>query len=121
MSDRVLRLVSRDDPLPSAGVAAACRVAGCALAAGGQLGFCATCERRYRAGTARRGRLAEALGAHLAALGNPLAIVFGARRRDFGAHVLAHLEELDGTDLHVPAAAVDDYLAELDARAWEAG
>jgi len=70
--------------------------------------------------TAHRGGLVEALCTGLAALGDPLYAAFGARRGEFGAHVLAHLEELNAIDLHVPAAAVEDFVAELDARAQDA-
>jgi len=102
-----------------AGVAA-CRVPGCAGRAQGRLGFCSICERRYEAVTARRGRLVEALCRRLAAIGDPLYAAFGTRRKELGAHVLAHLEELNAIDLHVPASAVEDFVAELDARAQQA-
>lgn len=98
----------------------ACRVPGCAGRAQGRLGFCAECERRYEAVTVLRSRLVEALCAKLASLGDPLYAVFGTRRKELGAHVLAHLEELNAMDLHVPASAVEDLVAELDARAQDA-
>ncbi|MDQ3630037.1 MAG: hypothetical protein M3417_01915 [Actinomycetota bacterium] len=64
--------------------------------------------------------MVEALCTALAALGDPLYAVFGARRNDLGAHVLAHLEELNAIEVHVPATAVEDFVAELDARVQEA-
>ncbi len=60
------------------------------------------------------------LCAALAALGDPLYTALGARRKELGAHVLAHLEELNAIEVYVPAAAVEDFVAELDARAQEA-
>lgn len=66
-----------------------------------------------------RSRLVEALCAKLASLGDPLYVAFGTRRKELGAHVLAHLEELDTIALRVPASAVEDLVAELDARARE--
>ncbi|MEJ7894463.1 MAG: hypothetical protein WKF94_17670 [Solirubrobacteraceae bacterium] len=82
----------------------------------GRLGFCAVCQGRYEAIAARRGQLVEALCTKLVALGDPRFLAFGGRWRDLGSHVLAHLEELDTMELHVPAAAVEDFVAELDAR-----
>ncbi|CAA9518810.1 MAG: hypothetical protein AVDCRST_MAG53-3161 [uncultured Solirubrobacteraceae bacterium] len=64
--------------------------------------------------------MVELLCAALAALGDPLYTAFGARRKELGAHVLAHLEELNAIEVYVPAAAVEDFVAELDARAQEA-
>lgn len=119
MPDNVLFLLPDAGSSAPGGSIPACRVPGCAVRAQGHLGFCAVCERRYEAVTARRGRLIDALCTELAALGDPLYVAFGARHADFGAHVLAHLEELDAIDLHVPAAAVEDFVAELDARAQE--
>lgn len=114
--DDVLRLLPDcgEPKLERAG--SSCRASGCAASAQGGLGFCSVCERRYDAVTARRGRLIEALCTRLAALGDPLYAAFGTRPEDFGAHVLAHLEELEAIDLHVPAAAIEDFVAELDAR-----
>ncbi len=118
MPDLPLRLLLDDRHEPSP-VLAACRVAGCAGPTHGELGFCAVCQLRYEAITARRGRLVEALCARLGAIGDPLFAVFGGQRGEFGAHVLAHLEELNAIDLHVPAAAVEDFVDELDDRARE--
>ena len=116
MPQNPLRLLP-DLPPGSDASPRACRVAGCSASAQGRLGFCAVCERRYEAVAARRSLLVDALCQRLAAMGDPLFAVFGSRRRDFGAHVLAHLEEMNAIDLHVPAAAVQDFVAELDAAA----
>lgn len=119
MPDRDLRLLPSLGASQSDRPAPACRVPGCAVAAQGELGFCAVCECRYEAVTARRGRMVEALCRRLAALGDPLYAAFGSRRKELGAHVLAHLEELNAVDLHVPPAAVEDFVAELDTRAQD--
>jgi len=118
--DDVLRLLPDTGSYERDAGAVACRVPGCAGRAQGRLGFCAVCERRYEAITLLRGQLVEALCAKLATLGDPLYAAFGTRRKELGAHVLAHLEELNAIDLRVPASAVEDLVAELDARAHEA-
>lgn len=120
MPANALHLLPEEGPAECNSRASACRVPGCAAEALGRLRFCVVCERSYEAVTAHRGGLVEALCAALAALGDPLYAAFGARRKELGAHVLAHLEELDTIDVHVPAAAVEDFVAELDARAREA-
>lgn len=94
-----------------------CRVAGCTAAATARLGFCAACALRYDAIALRRGRLVEGLCARLGSIGDPLYAAFGSRRRELGAHVLAHLEEMNAIDLHVPRAAVADLIGEIDAHA----
>jgi hypothetical protein len=85
---------------------------------GGALGFCTSCGLSYIAQRARRRRFVEAVCARLIAAGDPVFAVFGAARpRCFGAHVAAHLVELEARDVHVPPAAVRDYIEELDERA----
>lgn len=123
MLERVLHLLPGDPegPTTTTPPPAACRRSGCTASAEGPLGFCAACQRRYDHATARRGWLVEALCTRLAQIGDPLFAAFGARRADFGAHVLAHLEELDAIELRVPETAVEDFVAELDSRAREAG
>lgn len=39
---------------------------------------------------------------------------FGGRPLAFGAHVVAHLEELQAEACHVPPEAVADYVREID-------
>lgn len=94
-----------------------CRVRDCTGAARSRLGFCAVCQLRYDAVAVRRGRFIEALCAKLGAIGDPRFAAFGSRGQELGAHVLAHLEEMNAIDLHVPGAAVCDLVDELDARA----
>lgn len=52
--------------------------------------------------------------AGLVAAGDPVFAVFSARGGPFGAHVAGHLEAFGAGRLHVPAAAVRDYVDELD-------
>ncbi len=115
----VLRLLPDDEGYARDAGAPACRVPGCAVGAQRQLGSCAVCERRYQAVKMLRGGVVEALCTKLAAVGDPLHAAFGGRRTEFGARVLAHFEGFNAIDLHVPAAAVEDFVAELDARAQE--
>lgn len=120
--DNLLRILPATGSLEGSTAIATCRVPGCAAGrVRGQLGFCAVCALRYEAARSLRGGMAETLCTKLAALGDPHYAVFGACRKDFGEHVLAHLEELSAIDLHVPVAAIEDLVAELDARARQAG
>ena len=119
MPDPVLRLLP-DDALDDRGGPTACRVPGCASLARGRLGFCRSCDRRYHYAVVRRGRLVDALCARLRTVGDPVFAAFGGQRHDLGAHVLAHLEELDALNVHVPDGAIEDYVAELDSRLREA-
>jgi len=116
-----LHLLTEGDALrlgPIAPTLPLCRRPGCAADAGAGLGFCSSCRDRYDLNAARRWRLTDVVCARLAASGNPLFAVFGNRARPFGAHVLAHLEESDARRVHVPEAAVRDYVDELDDVAW---
>lgn len=115
MAFRDLHLLA-DSPSQEAGVPACppCRISGCAAPAVVGLGFCSACRARYEARTTRRWRFIDLVCARLSAAGDPLFAVFGNGPRAFGAHVVAHLEELDGDRVHVPAAAVRDYVEELD-------
>lgn len=91
-----------------------CRRPGCVSPAGAGLGFCPPCRGRYELSAARRGRLTDLICFRLAAVEDPLFALFGGRPRAFVAHVVAHLEETDATYVHVPKAAVRDYVDELD-------
>lgn len=84
------------------------------MPADGALGFCAACEVGYLARRLTRQRLATTVCARLRAVGDPLFAVFGGRPHAFGAHVVAHLEELQAEVCHVPRAAVADYVQEID-------
>lgn len=93
---------------------AVCRRVGCATPGAEPLGFCWSCEAGYRAQRVTRGHLVATVCARLAAVGDPWFTVFGHRQRAFGAHVVAHLEELEARSCHVPPGAIADYVQELD-------
>ncbi len=115
-----LHLIALDEDVASTRAAPPCRRPGCESAALDKLGFCAACRASYNFESARRRRFVDAVVDRLVTAGDPLFAIFGSLRpRRFGAHVLAHLEDLDARDLHVPASAVNDYLAELDEAARE--
>lgn len=106
--------------LPAAAAAAPrgalqpCRTCGCEAPAHDRLGFCAVCRIEYDERSIRRGRFRRAVCSRLAAAGDPLFVVFGGRDGTFGAHVAGHLEAFGAARVHVPPAAVRDYIEELD-------
>lgn len=78
------------------------------------LGFCGPCEVGYHAGRHTRQRLIATVCSRLRAVGDPVFTAFGGRPLAFGAHVVAHLEELQAEACHVPPEAVADYVREID-------
>lgn len=61
-----------------------------------------------------RQRLIASVCARLRAIGDPKFVVFGFRTHVLGAHVVAHLEELEADACYVPPEAVADYIREID-------
>ena len=108
-----LHLLSHDDDV-AASAEAPCRTVGCSSSAADRLGFCPFCRGTYDDRAARRWWFVESVAARLLARGDPLFTAFGGRSGAFGAHVAGHLEVLRGGRLHVPRAAVEDYIAEID-------
>lgn len=109
-----LRLLPPWQNVPRPSHRVACRCVGCAALASDQLGFCAPCRLVYDEGTARRWRFVQGVCARLAAGGDPLFAAFSGRSAAFGAHVAGHLEASNADSVHVPAEAIEDYVAEID-------